>query len=240
VLTWSIALPILLAILILISFVWYFISYGFQGEDLIALIVVLLLALWVGAGAGASIADRLLLVDHATAEERHPVVIALLNLMDVEYMFRSILFSLLGPINTKITIETWKEMGMEAEKNQKKQKIRQEQEEQRKQDIRSGKANVELRLELCNDTAHDLIEINVYDGSVNVGNWQGQRLSSLDGGRYEPVVFSLKREYPGFFNIKIEYKCAFNDSILTAVHEQRISVTDRDISKKIYLDHKWF
>jgi hypothetical protein len=126
------------------------------------------------------------------------------------------------------------------EREREEARIRSEREEQRRQDIRLGKADAELRLELCNDTAHDLVEINVFDGSENVGNWQGQRASSIDGGRYEPVVFSLKRKYPGFFNVKVQYKCFFNNSILTAVHEEHINIEDRDMSKKIYLNHKWF
>ena len=107
--------------------------------------------------------------------------------------------------------------------------------------------NEEIYFGLCNNSAWDIVKISVYHDSINTHNWQGRLLSTMNGGRYEPVLCSFTKgtcnpDYNGWIPIKVEYVVNINGNLVPAVKEESIqypSLKDSpESADKIYLDFK--
>jgi len=109
--------------------------------------------------------------------------------------------------------------------------------------------NEKIYFKICNNTAWDIVEINVFHESVNTHNWQGRLLSSINGGHYEPVICyftkgSCNLNQFGWVPISIQYKCAMQGFLMPAVKEESIQSPEYKNSPEnaqtIYLDQKFF
>ena len=89
-------------------------------------------------------------------------------------------------------------------------------------------ADEEISVKVINDTAFDIVKIDVFHESVQTHNWQGALLSSINGGRYEPVLFSFPKDYfksgQAYAKISIQYISVINGNLFSSVIEKSINV----------------